>query len=165
MDLDTLSRDKTEHLISIDRVAAFGQLVLNPRQVLVDHQHILVVRDLLDMGRGDKLPGTPHLLMILRTVLFTHHLQILINNTVGIQPFLGYLDVKIGHRLETFLFDVAHQDRFLQVDLPVLETTLQHLLGHIHRFGLLLPQGLFDLYTRLGGHHDVEPIPFGRLRG
>ena len=84
---------------------------------------------------------------------------------VGIEAFLGDLDIEVRDGLESFLLDIAHHGWLVHVDLPVLEAALQHLLGEFHGLHGLLLQGLLDLHTGLGGDDEVQPIPLRALGG
>ena len=164
MYLDTLRGDETENLVAINRVAAFGEFIFDTRQVLVDHQDILVRRYLLHRSRGHEFLRATHLGALIRLRLLAESLQIFVDYLVGIEAFLGDLDVKVRDGLESFLLDIAHHGWLVHVDLPVLEAALQHLLGEFHGLHGLLLQGLLDLYTGLGGDDEVQPIPLRALR-
>ena len=156
--------DETENLVAINRVAAFGEFIFDTRQVLVDHQDILVRRYLLHRSRGHEFLCATHLGALVRLRLLAESLQIFVDYLVGIEAFLGDLDVEVRDGLESFLLDVTHQMRFFHLDLPIFETALEHLLGKVDRLGCLFTEGLFDLYAGLGGDDEVQPIPLRALR-
>ena len=73
-----------------------------------------------------------HLGALVRLRLLAESLQIFVDYLVGIEAFLGDLDVEVRDGLESFLLDIAHHGRLVHVDLPVLEAALQHLFGEFH---------------------------------
>ena len=165
MDLDALRGDETEHLVAIDRVAALRQLILDARQVLVNHQDILVGRDFFYFGCRDVFFGAADFGVVVRFRFPAELFQVFVDHLVRVEAFFGNLDVEVGDSLESFLLDVTHQDRFLHLDLPVLEAALQHLFGKVHRLGSLFAECLFDLDPRFRGDDDVQPVTFGCLGG
>ena len=92
-------------------------------------------------------------------------LEVLLDHRVRVATALGHVDIEIRHRLVATLLDVTHQQRFLDLDLTVLEASLQQLLGVLGRLGRLLAQRLLDLRSRLGGLDERQPVALGRLRG
>ena len=163
MDLDASCGDETEYLVTIDRVAALGQFIFDAGQVLVDHQYVLVGRAFLDGGCRAVFLGAACLRTVVWLGLLAYGLYIFIDYLVRIQPFFGDFDIEVGHGLETFLLDVAHHCRLVRLNLPVLEASLQHLLGELYRFHGFLFQCLLDFHARFRGDDKTQPVPFRAL--
>ena len=164
VDLDAARGDEAEDGIAEDGVATFGQVILHAREVLVDHEHIAARLD--RFRRRHKLLGAADLRVFRRlAMLAALHLEVILDHRVCVATALGHVDIEIRHRLVATLLDVTHQQRFLDLDLTVLEAPLQQLLGILRRLGRLLAQRLLDLRSRLGGLDERQPVALGRLRG
>src|SRR5574344_432731 len=59
----------------------------------------------------------------------------------------------------------SHHDRFLWLNLLVLELALQHFLGKGGHFQFLFSKRLTNLCPRLRGDRNTEPVTFGQLFG
>ena len=102
VDLDALRGDETEHLVAIDRVAALRQLILDARQVLVNHQDILVGRDFFYFGCRDVFFGAADFGVVVRFRFPAELFQVFVDHLVRVEAFFGNLDVKVGDSLEPF---------------------------------------------------------------
>ena len=117
--LNALRRDKAKDLIPKNRIAAFGQLVIYPSQILIDDK--LIVAGKVLRGRPQRETfGTHGKMTISVFSIPIFQLQITVDNLVHIQLLGSNVDIKIGHRLVLKFFDQLHQMGIIHLNLAVL---------------------------------------------
>ena len=156
---------ETEYLISVDRIAAACQLEVQPFQVLVDDEHVLFGGGLF--GQGGSLQviafGAAVHDVVLRVVLPFLEFEVLVDDAVHVERFIGNALVEVRHHLEAEPFDEAHHRTLVILYFPVLELTFQCLLGKGVLAGSHFLERLPYLGARLGSGDDVQPVLLGRL--
>ena len=154
---------EAEHLVTVDGVAAFGQLEVESFQVLVDDEHVVLERRVV--GRGLQVvalgAAVDDVLADFRLLLL--QFEEAVEHVVGIELFHGDVLVEFGHRFVAQFLDEAHHHGFVVVHLAVLELAFQGFFGELGLPRLHLLQGLADLGAGLRGGDDVQPVAFRRL--
>ena len=158
--------DESEDVVAVDGVAAVSQLVVYALQVLAYDEHVAVGPGRLSGGLRrveHELLGRAH--VGCRCFLALLQLQVFVDDGAHVECAVGQLAVEVTGLLVAQLLDGAHHDRLLQLNLPVVELALQHLL---HQQCLLLLRLLqCQPYLRFCPRrlHYREPLLLGPLCG
>ena len=158
-----VDRHEPEYVVTLDRVTAFGQFVLDLRDVVVDHQRVL---------RRGALPDVVHLVALGfgrgGTALFVGFARDMAGEDLLDRAQVDFLrgdqcvDFRAGADFEVF-DQVGHRLVDGQREFPVLELAFELFAPHARMFGLFFAQVGLDLVAGLRRDHEVEPVGFGRL--
>ena len=99
----------------------------------------------------------------MRVVLPFLEFEVLVDDVVHVERFIGNALVEVRHHLEAEPLDEAHHRTLVILYFPVLELTLQCLLGKGVLAGSHFLERLPYLGARLGSGDDVQPVLLGRL--
>ena len=133
--------DKSEHVVAIDRVAAFRQREVYALEVLVYHED--VVRPV-----GQLLIGTLICELLSRAcggggIQSEHevaHLHIFVHHAVDVKPLVGNGFIEVADNLVAHLLCHIGYHSLLEIYLPVLQPSLQQFLCYEYLLCLALLQ-------------------------
>ena len=157
--------DKTEYLVSVDRIATACQLEVQAFQVLVDDEHILFGCCFFGQGGGLQVIalGATVYDVIMRIILPLLQFEVLVYDVVDVERFVGNALIKIRYHFEAETLDEAHHRTLVIFYLPVFEFTFQRFFGKCVLAGSHFFERLPYFGARFGSSDDVQPALLGRL--
>ena len=149
---------KSEYIISVNRIAAFGKFKFQSFQILIDDKHILFGGDLFLCCLQIISFGTAINDLIMRVIVPSLLFEVFIQNIVDIQCLICNLLIKLCHIFEAQTLDKTHHRSFVIFHLPVFELPFQCLFGEIVLACYHLLKCLTYLGAGFGSRHDVQPV-------
>ena len=158
--------DKAEYLVAVDWIAATCQFEVQPFQVLVDDEHVLL--GICLFGQGGCLQvitfGATVDDVVVRIVFPFLQFKVLVYDVVHVERFVGDALIEVRHHFEAEAFDEAHHRALVIFYFPVLEFAFQCFFGKCMLAGSHFLECLPYLGACFGSCDDVQPALFGGLR-
>ena len=154
----TVDGNESEHIVAVNRVAAFSQLEIKSFQILVDDEYI-ILEALVVLRTLDAITFSASVQYLVGGFAFLLlHFYELVHYLVGIELFIGDVLIEFGNDFVSQLLDESHHHRFIVIHLTVLELTFDGFLGKLSLMRFELFQCLTNLGACLRGGYNVQPI-------
>ena len=156
--------DKAKDRVAVYRVAAVGQLIVHPLEVLANDEN--VIGGLRAVGWGcrsieNELLCRTHLSP--RSLLALLQFHVFVDDCCDVERAFSQLPVELTGLLVAQLFDDTHHQRFFQVNLAVFELSFKHFFNQQCLLLLRFFDGQSDFGFGSRRLDDGQPFLLGPL--